>query len=173
MVEVQVESRKLGGFLCVYNILARIHQCIKVEETMSEFIKHKKYLVILKMSEYEAITVYTFLVVVPSSFGVNRTTKSDINYLPTYEKWRDKSFHIGLGYDLDKMVDPIHGDIKLIISEQCQRHPSLKALSTDMALVYVEFFLPLVHWFDDTYDSLLYGGNINEDVWWINTRVIR
>ena len=36
------------------------------KKTMSEVIKHKKDLDILKMSEDEEITVYTFLVVVPS-----------------------------------------------------------------------------------------------------------
>ena len=35
MVEVQVESRNFGGFVCVYNIFMRIHQHIKGEENMS------------------------------------------------------------------------------------------------------------------------------------------
>ena len=42
-----------------------------------------------------------------------------------------------------------------------------------MALRSVEFFSALVRWFDDTYESLLYGVNFKENVWWITTRVIR
>ena len=81
-------------------------------------MKHNKDLASLKMSEDEEITVYTFLVVVPSLFGGNRTTKSEISYLPTYGRWRDKSFQTGLGYGLEKMLDPVHRDIKLIIADQ-------------------------------------------------------
>ena len=42
---------------------------------MTEVTKQKKNLKILKMSEDEAITVYTFSVVVPSLFEGKRTTK--------------------------------------------------------------------------------------------------
>ena len=139
MSAVQGEASNFGGFICVYNILTRLHQCIKREETMAEVTKHKKYLAILKRSEDEAITVYTFLVVVPRLFGDKRTTKSDISYLLTYVKWRDNSFQTGLGYDLDNMLDLVHCDIKLIIVDKYQRHLSLKALAKKMALSSIEF----------------------------------
>ena len=42
-----------------------------------------------------------------------------------------------------------------------------------MALGLVEFVSALVRWVDDTYQYLLAGGNFNEYVWWITTRVIR
>ena len=118
---------------------------------MIEVMKNKKDLESLKMSEDESITVYTLSVVVPSLFGGKRTTKSDIAYLPTYGNWRDKSLHTGLVYDLKKMLDPINQDIKLIISEQYQRHPSLKAMATETAFISVDFFSALVHLVDDTY----------------------
>ena len=41
-----------------------------------------------------------------------------------------------------------------------------------MALRSVEFVSDLVRWVDDTYESLLTGGNFKENVWWITTRVI-
>ena len=83
-------------------------------------MKHKKYLAILKMSEDEAITIYTFSVVVPILSGGKITTKSEITYLPTYGKWRAKSLQTGLGYDLEKMLDTMHRDTKLIIAEKYQ-----------------------------------------------------
>ena len=49
MVEVQGEAIEFRGFVCVYKILTRINQHIKVEETMVEFMKHMKYLESLKM----------------------------------------------------------------------------------------------------------------------------
>ena len=122
-------------------------------------MNHKKDLEILKISEDEAIIVYTFSVVVPRFFGGKITTKSDIAYLPRYGKWRDKILQTGLGYELEKMLDTIHQDIKLIIAEQYQRHPSLRELVIEMDLRSVEFVLFLVHWIDYTYDSLLDGGN--------------
>ena len=68
----------------------------------------QKYLAGLNMSEDEAINVYTFLVVFSRLFGGKRTTKLDIAYFPTYGKWRDKSLQTGLGYDLEKMLYPVH-----------------------------------------------------------------
>ena len=81
----------------MYNILTKIHQLIKGEDTMAEVMKHKKDLVSLKMSEDEAVTVYTFSVVVPSLLGGKRTTNSNIVYLPTYVNWRDNSLQTVLG----------------------------------------------------------------------------
>ena len=43
----------------------------------------------------------------------------------------------------------------------------------EMALSSVEFFSDLVYWVDDTFESLLDGRTVKEDVWWITTRVIR
>ena len=71
------------------------------------------------------------------------------------------------------MLDPVHRDIKLIIAEQYQRHPSLKALATEMDIRSVEFVSALFRWVDYTYESLLAGGNVKEYVWWITTRAIR
>ena len=86
----------------------------------------------------------------PSLFVGKRTTKSDINYPPTYGKWRDKISQTGFGYDLEKLLDPVHQDIKLIIAEKYQRHPSHKSLDTEMDLMLVEFVSALACWVDDT-----------------------
>ena len=71
------------------------------------------------------------------------------------------------------MLDPVHQDIKLIIAEQYQRHPSLKSLATEMDIRSVEFVSALVSWVDYIYKSLLAGGNVKEYVWCITTRAIR
>ena len=70
-------------------------------------------------------------------------------------------------------MDPVHRDIKLIITDKYQRRLSLKALATDMVIRSVEFVSDLVRWVDDTYESLIYGGTVKEYVCWITTRVIR
>ena len=64
-------------------------------------------------------------------------------------------------YDLEKTLDPVHQYIKLIIAEQYQSHLFLKALATEMAIRSVEFVFALFRWVDDTYESLLAGGNTN------------
>ena len=115
-VVVQGGTSDFGVFVCVHNILPRIKQHIKGEKTMAEVMKHNKDLASLKISEDEAITVYTFSVVVSSLFAGKRTTKSDIAYLLTYGRWIDKSLQTSLGYDFEKMLDPVHCDIKLIIA---------------------------------------------------------
>ena len=61
---------------------------------------------------------------------------------------------------------------KLIIAEKHLRCPYLKELATEMALNLVECVSVLVRWVDDTFKSLLSGGNVKEYVWWITTRVI-
>ena len=81
------------------------------------------------MSEDEAITIYTFVLVIPSLFGIKRITKSAIDYLPTHGKCRDKSLQAGLAYGLEKMLDPAHQHIKLIIVEKYYHRLSLKAMA--------------------------------------------
>ena len=71
------------------------------------------------------------------------------------------------------MLYPVHCDIKMIIVVQYQSYPPLRALATEMTLKAVKFISALFRWIDDTYESLLMGGNVKEDVWWIKTRVIR
>ena len=52
-------------------------------------------------------------------------------------------------------------------------YPPLRTLTTEMTLKAVEFISALVTWIDDTYESLLVGGNIKEDVRWITFRFVR
>ena len=52
-------------------------------------------------------------------------------------------------------------------------YPLLRTLTTEMTLKSVEFISALVTWIDDTYESLLVGGNIKEDVRWITFRFVR
>ena len=74
---------------------------------MSEVMKHKKDLASLNMLVDEAIRIYTFSVVAPSLFGGKRIAKPEIYYLPIYGNCRDKSLQKGLGYDLEKMLNPV------------------------------------------------------------------
>ena len=71
------------------------------------------------------------------------------------------------------MLDPVHRYIKIIVADQYQSPPSLKSLTTEMVPSSVEFVSALVLWVDDTYESLLSGGNFKEVVLLITTRVIR
>ena len=96
------------GFFCPYNILTRIQQRLKGEETLVEVFKHKKDLASLKFSEDESITVYTLSIVAPSLFGGKRSTKSDIGPLPDYTKRCNNYLQTVLGYDIDKMLDPVY-----------------------------------------------------------------
>ena len=98
IVAVQGEASDFRGLIFVYNILTRIQKRIKGEYKMAEVMKQKKYVASLNMLEYEAITVYTLSLVVVSLFGGKGTNKSEIYYLPTYEKRRDKNVQTGLGY---------------------------------------------------------------------------
>ena len=80
-------------------------------------------------------------------------------------KWRDRSFQKGLGYDLEKMLYPVHRDMMFLIADKYQRQPYLKSLATEMALGLVKYVSDLVCWVDDTYESFLDEGNDREDVW--------
>ena len=116
------------------------------------------------MSEDESITAYTLSIVSPGLFGGKRSTKSDIGPLPDYAKWRNNYFQTGLGYDIEKILDPIHRDIKIIIAMKYQPSPPLRAMATEMALKTVKFISILVRWIDDTYESLLVGVNMKEGI---------
>ena len=107
---------------------------MKCEENIAEVFKHKKDLSGLKISEDKAITVYTLSNIAPGLFGGTRSTKSDIGPLPDYTKLRKKSLQTGLGYDIEKMLDPVHWYIKMIITIQYHSYPPLRAMATEMAL---------------------------------------
>ena len=145
------------GF-CPYNIPTCIQLWLKGEETLREQFKHKKYFTSLNTSEYEARTAYNFFIAYLPLFGGKRSTKSDIGPLPDYANWHHKSLKTGLGYNIEKMLDPVHHEIKIIISMEYQTYPLLRALATEMALEAVEFISALVRWIDDTYKLLLVGG---------------
>ena len=97
-----------GGFVCPYNIVTLTQKRMKGEETLSEVVKHKKYLESINMSEDKAITVYNFSIFDPGFLGGKRSTKSDTGPLPDYSKWSNKSLQIALGYNIDKTFDPLH-----------------------------------------------------------------
>ena len=61
-------------------------------------------------------------------------------------------------------MDPVHRDIKMIITMQYHTYPPLRALATEMALKAVKFISAIVGWVDNTYESLFVLGNIKEDV---------
>ena len=116
LVATNCEGMDFGSFVFPYNIPTRIQQKLKGEETLAEVVKHKKYSASLNMSEDETITVYTFSIFTPGLFGGKRSTKSYIVTLPNYTKWRNKYLQTGLGYDIEKMFDPVHQYIKIIIA---------------------------------------------------------
>ena len=53
LVATNCEGVDFGGFVWPYNILTRIQQRLKGEETFAELVKHKKDLAILNVSEDE------------------------------------------------------------------------------------------------------------------------
>ena len=140
---------------------------------MEKKFEHNFFLASLNISEDEAITVYTFSIVAPGLFGGKRSTKSDIGPFPDYTKWRNKSLQTDLGYDIEKILYPVHQDTKMIITVQYNSYPPLRALATKMTLKAVGFISALVRWIGDTYELLLLGGNVKDDVRWITTQVIR
>ena len=91
LVATDSEEVNFGVFVYPYNILTRIQQRLKGEDTLTEVVKHKKYLASLNMSEDEAIIVYTLSIVNLGLFGGKRSTKSAIGPLPDYAKFRNKS----------------------------------------------------------------------------------
>ena len=54
----------------------------------------------------------------------------------------------------------MHLDIKMIITMQYHSYPPLRALTTEITLRAIKFISTLVMWIDDTYESLIAGGNV-------------
>ena len=103
---------------------------------MGEVAKQNKYLSRLNMSEDEAITVYTFYIVAPGFFGGKCSTKSNISPFSNYTKWHNKYLQMGLGYDIEKMLEPVHQDINMIIKMKYQSYPPLNLTIYMSELVY-------------------------------------
>ena len=82
LVATNCEGVDFGCFVCPYNILIRIKQRLKGEETLAEVVKQKKDLASLNIYEDEAITVYTLSIFALGLFGCKRSTKSDIGPFP-------------------------------------------------------------------------------------------
>ena len=171
--DLGAESIDFGGFVDVFNIFIRIHSKSKGETSMEEHFKHKKDIKALNLSEAEATSFYSFTVTAPAPFQGKRSKKSDIPSLDTPEKWKNKKLLIGVGYDMEKMLDQVHQEVALIIEIAYQDHPALAALANSILLKSVEFAASFVRWTDDTYENLTAGGNLKEDVWWITTKVMR
>ena len=80
--------------------------------------------------------------------------------MPDYAKWCNKSLQTGIGYDIEKMLEPVDWYIKMIIAMQYQSYPPLRALATEIVSKAVEFISAIVRWIDDTYELPLAGGNM-------------
>ena len=167
------ESIDFGGFVDVYNIFIRMHSKAKGETSMEDHFKHKKDIKALNLSEAEATSFYSFTVTAPAPFQGKKSKKSDIPSLDTPEKWKNKKLMIGVGYDMEKMLEQVHHEVALIIELAYCDYPSLAALANAILLKSVEFASSFVRWTDDTYENLTAGGNLKEDVWWITTKVMR
>ena len=109
LVMTNCEGLDFGGFVWPYNILTRIQQRLKGEETLWELVQNKRDMASLKISEDEARTVYTFYIVLPGLIGGKVSTKSDIGPLLDYTKWYNKSLHTGLGYDIKHLLNTVRG----------------------------------------------------------------
>ena len=144
LVATDSEEVNFGVFVYPYNILTRIQQRLKGEDTLTEVVKHKKYLASLNMYEDEAITVYTLSIFAPGLFGGKCSTKSDIGRFLDYAKWRNKSLQKGLGYNIEKMLDPVYRDIKMIIAMKYQPYPPLRVLDTKMESKAIKFISVIV-----------------------------
>ena len=162
-----------GGFADVYNVFIRMHSKSKGETSMEEHFKHKKDIKALSLSEAEATSFYSFTITAPAPFHGKKSKKSDIPSLDTPEKWKNKKLMIGAGYDMEKMLEQVHQEVRLIIELAYQDFPALSALANTILLKSIEFAASFVRWTDDTYESLTAGGNLKDDVWWITTKVMR
>ena len=161
------EAVDFGGFADVYNIFIRMYSKSKGETSMEEHFKHKKDIKALNLSEAEATSFYSFTVIAPTPFHGKKSKKSDIPLLNTPEKWKSKKLMIGVGYDMEKMLEQVHQEISLIIELAYQDFPALSSLANTILLQSIEFTASFVCWTDDTNESLTAGGNLKDDVWWV------
>ena len=54
-----------------------------------------------------------------------------------------------------------------------QSYLPLRSMATEMTLNVIKLISSIFRWIDDTYESLMAGGYIKEDIWLITTWVIR
>lgn len=106
---------------------------------MEDHFKHKKDIKSLNLSKVEATSFYSFTVTAPAPFDGKKSRKLDILLLNTPEKWKNKKLMIGVGYDMEKMLEQVHQDIALIIEVSYQDFPTLAALANAILLKSVEF----------------------------------
>ena len=135
---------------------------------MEDHFKHKKDIKALNLSEAEATSFYS----ITTPFQGKKSKKSDIPSLDMPEKWKNKKLMIGVGSDMEKMLEQVHQELALIIELAYQEFPALAALANVILLTYMDFAASFVRWTDDTYKNLT-GDNLKEDVWWITTKVMR
>ena len=114
----------------------------------------------LNLPEAEATSFYSFTVTAPAPFQGKKSKKSDIPSLDTPEKWKNKKLMIGVGYNMEKMLEQVHQEVALIIEISYQDYPSLSALANAILLKSVEFASSFIRWTDDTYKNLTAGGNL-------------
>ena len=125
----------------------------------------------MNISEDEAISIFSHSSVLPPILGGNKTSKSEIGTLPSYEKWREKKTQSGLAFEIEKFLPLVQSDVTSIIRVQYRSHSTLSALADRLLLKAIDFVNQFVRWVDDTYLLLQAGGNPKDDCWWIVTRV--
>ena len=166
------ESIDFGGFVDVYNIFIRINFKSKGETSMEDHFKHKTDIKALNLLEAEATSFYSSTVTAPSTFQGKKSKKLDITSLDTPKKWKNMKLMIGIGYDMENILEQVHQEVALDIKIAYQDYHTLSDLANAILLKSVEFASSFVCWTDDAHENLMAGGNLKEDIWGITTKVM-
>jgi len=166
-------SVDFGGFVDIYNLIYRIQVCIEGNLSLSDAIKAKKDVAALHITEDEAVVEFTFKAPVPSYFGGKKSEKSYIQKLPDYTSWRSENRKHGFAAEVDTYLPQVRSDVRTIIDNAYGDYPDLHSLARNVFDSSENLLNALVRYVDDTYKSLVAGGNGRADIWHLLTKIIR
>ena len=162
-----------GGFCCVYNVLARIDDLRRgngshsSEKQEHDAVKHENSLKAAGISAGEAKVEATF---VPQNTVPRIFSKTS---LASPKAWRNLKNNSGLAVDILKLLEQVKKHQLTSIKDLYRGLPEIELIAKDVLSAAENFVRVLVRWIDETFSSLVNGGQPADDVWSIILEVVK
>ena len=174
-----------GGFYDVHFLLSQIYKFMKgvdvptSQDTVeSNDARYQKTLQDLKLTAEDHMMEVSYKSsssILPEIFsqGKKYSLKSDLPAYPSYQSFNDPIKETGFAQELPRWIESVEPHFQDSIDQIYADCPVVKAVALEVLSKSVELVRLLIRFVIESVDRLVLGGQSKEDVWRLNSKVIK